>query len=264
MPALTVSRDRWLLSTLIAIHLVAISAASLPDPHELSVGISVAAVSPVDRSARVAPTPLEAIVATLGPMEAAAHRLTEPIRTLTRSYVQAGLRQKWNMFANPVTADQYARVAYYVRSSREPSRVRVFRELVLPGQREDRVRLVHMFRDKAILNSFEALAVNRLERPDSEHFADLDPIAAYFSDRFRAKYLTPDEAITRTEIWFGLAATPAIGDRLTDSQQQQRSTVLERYRDGPVDAPAPGVPLQAGFVQAESDIVWRLEYVQHR
>ena len=78
MPAVTVSRDRWLLSTLIAIHLVAISAASLPDPHELSVGISAAAVSPVDPSARVAPAPLKAIVATLSPTVAATSRTERP------------------------------------------------------------------------------------------------------------------------------------------------------------------------------------------
>lgn len=258
------STERWLFSTLIAIHLVAISAASLPEPRELNLVRPAAAASPVDAIAQVATPALNAIVDALIPVEAQAYRFTTPIRALTRIYIQAGLRQKWNMFANPVTADQYVRVAHYVRSSREPRRVRVFRELALPGQPEDRVRLVHMFRDKAILNSLEALAVHRFESADADAGSDLDPIAAYFDKHFRSTYLAPDEAITRTEIWFGLAPTPPNGNRLTDAQLQERWAVLQRYRDGPVDAPAPVMPLSRGALQGESDIVWRLEYVQNR
>lgn len=258
------STERWLLSTLIAIHLVAISAASLPDPRELGLGITAAAVPPVDAGGRIATPTLNAVVAVLSPWEAQAYGVTESIRAWTRIYIQAGLRQKWNMFANPITADQYVRVAHYVRSSRQPGRVRVFRELVLPGQPEDRLRLVHMFRDKAILNALETLRVNRLEHPGAERFIDLDPIAAFFSTRFRAAYLTPDETITRTEIWFGLAPMPATGDRLSDPQLQERWALLQRYRDGAVDGPAPGTPPEPGVLQGESDIVWRLEYVQNR
>ena len=257
------SSDRWLLSTLIAIHLVAISAASVPDPRELNLVRPAAAGPPFDPIARIAAPALNAVVGALGPLEAQAYRFTAPLRALTGIYVQAGLRQKWNMFSNPVTADQYVRVAYYV-TSREAGRVRVFRELALPGQPEDRARLVHMFRDKAILNSLEALVVSRLEHSEAERFADLDPIAAFFSNRFRAAYLTPYEAITRTEIWFGKAQTPPTGERLTDSQLQERWAVLQRYRDGPVDVPPPITPLQLGALQGESDIVWRLEYAQNR
>jgi hypothetical protein len=259
-----VSAERWLFSTLIAIHLVAISAWSLPDPRELALVRPEAAVRPADSIARIVTPALDAIVAALTPLEAKAYQVTAPLRALTQTYVQAGLRQKWTMFANPVTADQYVRVAHYVRSSREPGRVRVFRELALPGQDEARIRLVHTFRDKAVLNPFEALAVHRSEHPDVDRFSDLDPIAAYFASQFRAAYLTPDEAITRTEVWSGLSPMPATGSRLTDSQLQERWAVLQRYRDGPVDAPVPGVPLQPGALQSESDIVWRLEHVQNR
>ena len=262
--ATTLSSERWLLSALIAIHLVAISVSSLPDPRELDLVRPATAVRPPDSIAHIVTPVLDAIVAALTPLEAQAYRFTAPIRSLTRTYVQAGLRQKWTMFANPVIADQYVRVAHYVRSSREPRRVRVFQELALPDQREDRVRLVHAFRDKAILNPFEALAVNRFEHPGVDSFSDLDPIAAYFDNHFRAAYLTPDEAITRTEVWYGLAPMPATGDRLTDSRLDERWAVLQRYRDGPVDAPVPVAPLQPGALQSESDIVWRLEHVQNR
>ena len=70
------------------------------------------------------------------------------------------------MFANPVTADQYVRVVHYVESSREAGRIRMFSELALPAQRENRVRLVHRFRDKAILNSFETFAANVRDHPE--------------------------------------------------------------------------------------------------
>ena len=257
------SNERWFLSTLIATHLVAISAASLPDPRELNFVPSAATSPPVDSIARLATPALNATAAALSPLEAQAYRLTAPVRTLTRVYVQAGLRQRWNMFSNPVTADQYVRVAHYVRSSREPNRVRVFHELALPGQPEDRARLVHMFRDKALMNSLEAFVVEGREQTGVEP-SELDPVASYFGNRFRAAYLTADEELTRIEIWYGLAPTPATGDRLTDSQLQKRWDVVQRYRDGPFETPAPVTPPQPGAFQGEADIVWRLDYVQNR
>jgi hypothetical protein len=258
-----VSNERWLLSTLIAIHLVAVSAASLPDPRELNFVPPAATSPPIDSIARIATPTLNAAADALSPLEAQAYRLTAPVRALTRFYIQAGLRQRWNMFSNPVTADQYMRVAHYVRSAREPNRLRVFRELALPGQPENRARLVHMFRDKALMNSIEAFVVNGQEHPDVEP-SDLVPVAAYFGNRFRSAYLTAGEEITRTEIWYGLAPTPPTGDRLTDSQLQKRWDVLQRYWDGPLEVSAPVTPLQRGALQGEADIVWRLNYVQNR
>ena len=257
------SRERWLVSTLIAIHLVAISASSLPDPRELDL-LRASPGQPIDAMARTVAPPLNAAVAALTPLEAHAFALTAPTRALTRIYIQAGLRQKWNMFANPVTTDQYVRVAHHVESSQDQGRIRVFRELVLPGQREDRPRLVHMFRDKAILNSFETLAINRTEHPEAENYSALDPVAAYFRNRFTTAYLAPGETVQRTEVWFGAAPTPPVGDRLPDSQVQARWSRLQRYWDGPVDVPAPRTPTEPGALESEADIVWRLEYVQNR
>jgi hypothetical protein len=258
-----VSSERWLVSTLIAIHLVAISASSLPYPRELDL-VRAAPGQPVDVIARTVAPALNAAVAVVTPLEAHAFALTASIRAITRIYIQAGLRQKWNMFANPVVTDQYVRMAHYVESSRDQGRIRVFRELVLPGQREDRPRLVHMFRDKAILNSLETLAVNRTEHPEARNYSDLDPVAAYFRNRFTEAYLAPGETVQRTEVWFGVAPTPPVGDRLPDSQLQARWSLLQRYWDGPVEVPARRTPTQPGALESEADIVWRLEYVQNR
>ena len=259
------STERWLVSTLIAIHLIAISAASLPDPRELSlVGSGARPAPPADALARTVTPTLDAAVAALTPLEEQAFRLTAPLRMLTRTYIQAGLRQRWNMFSNPVPADQYVRVVHYVGSSREPGRVRVFSELALPGQRENRARPVHMFRDKAILNSLEALAVNRLESHDASRSSDLEPVAAYFGNRFKAAYLAPGETLVRTEVWFGGAPIPPTGQRVTDSTLQERWGVLQRYWDGPDEAPAAPTPPRQGALQGEADIAWRLDYVQKR
>jgi len=258
-----VSSDRWLVSTLITIHLVAISVASLPDPRELSlVGSASRPTAADDALARTVTPTLDAAVAALAPLEDRAFRLTTPLRTLTRTYIQAGLGQRWNMFSNPLTADQYVRVAHYVESSRQPGRIRVFRELVLPGQRENRARLVHMFRDKAIINSLEALAFNRLETHDAARSSDLYPVGAYFGNRFKAAYLAPDETVVRTEVWFGAAPMPPPGRRLTERALQQRWDVLQRYWDGPDEAPPAGTPPLQGTLQGEADIAWRLDYVQ--
>lgn len=258
------SSERWLLSVLIFVHLAAISASSLPDPRELMLAPSGEALPPHDAIARTVTPALDTAVAVLTPIEAQAFKLTAPIRTLTRTYIQAGLRQKWNMFANPVAADQYVRVGYYVETASQPGRIRIFHELVMPGQREDQPRFVHLFRDKAILNALESLSVDRIEHPNAGHYSELNPVAEYFARRFKAVYLAADETVLRTEVWFGIAPSPAVGHRLTDAQLQNRWSVLQRYREGPVDVPAPVRPWELSALQSESDIVWRLEYVQKR
>jgi hypothetical protein len=257
-----VSSEKSLISTLIALHLAAISASSLPDPRELKLVRAADGTPPQDAIARTVTPALDAAVAVLIPLEAHVFRATAPIRALTRPYVQAGLQQKWNMFANPFAADQYVRVRYHVGSSVQPGRIRLFQELVLPDQREDQPRLVHKFRDKAILHAFETLSVRRVDHPDA--VADLNPIAAYFARRFKAVYLAQDEMVLATEVWFGAAPIPATGHRLTDAQLQQRSAVIERYREGPMEVPGPVMRLEEGALQSESDIVWRLDSVQGR
>jgi hypothetical protein len=255
-----VSSERWLLSLLIVIHLVAISASSVPDPRDLN-ATRAAAPPATDSVARFATPAWDALFAVLAPLEAQVFRFTAPLRTLTRTYVQAGLRQKWDMFANPVTTDLYVRVVHAVESSREPGRIRMFAELVLPAQQEDRVRLVHKFRDKAVMNSLETFAADRRDHPEAHDSSDLEPIATYFGKRFRAAYLAQDETVLRTEVWFGAALIPPIGQRVPNSQLHERWAVLQRYWDGPVESLSPAVPSRPGVLQGESDIVWRLDYV---
>jgi hypothetical protein len=256
-----VSSERWLLSVLIVIHLVAISASSIPDPHDLNAGQSETPGAPDSLASFVTPA-LDRAVVTLASFETQVFRLTVPVRALTRMYIQAGLRQKWDMFANPMTADQYVRVVHYIEAPHELGRIRVFRELVLPAQHEDRVRLIHKFRDKAVLNSFETFTVNRRDHPETNPELALKPIAAYFGQQFTRRYLALNETVVRTEVWFGVAEIPLTGHRAPDVQLQNRRVVLQRYWDGPVQDFSFVSPSEPGSVQSESDIVWRLGYIE--
>jgi hypothetical protein len=249
-----VSSERWFLSFLIVVHLVAISASAIPDPLLVEAIKSEEPVSGANE--RLTPV-LDRFAATLTSVEADVFRFTTPLRALTRTYIQAGLRQKWDMFANPVRVDLYVRVAQSVASSQQPGRVRVFQELALPAQHEDEVRLTHKFRDKAVLNAFEALSANRRDQVEADPDAALKPIARYFRNRFRASYLTPDEMVVRTEVWLGTAPIPPKGERLSDSQMEERWRVLQRYWNGPVEE-----QFSSTTAQREADIVWTLEYAE--
>ena len=252
--ACTVSNERLFLSFLIVVHLVAISASAIPDPVSLE---AIKSEEPTSGANEWLTPVLNRFVAKLTPVEADAFRFTTPVRALTRTYIQAGLLQKWDMFANPVRVDVYVRVAQYVASSQQPGRVRVFQELALPAQHEDEVRLTHKFRDKAVLNAFEALAASRRDEVGTDPDAALKPIARYFRNRFRTSYLTPDETILRTEVWFGTAPIPPKGERVSDSQLEERWRVLQRYWNGRVEE-----QFASTTVQREADIVWSLAYAE--
>lgn len=131
----------------------------------------------------------------------------------------------------------------------------------MPAQHEDSVRLTHRFRDKAIINSLETYAADRRDHPEADSSADLQSLAFYFDQRFRATYLSQDETVRRTEVWFGGALIPPIGQRVPDDELRERWTVLQRYWEGPVEEPSIGQPPEPGVLQGESGIVWRLEYV---
>jgi len=164
------------------------------------------------------------------------------------------------MFSNPVPADQYLRVDEYIASTGS-NRPRVFQQLALPAQREDRVRLVHKFRDKAVLNALETFLVTRAKDPAAGIPKDLEPVARYFREQFRQSYLHAGERVLRTDIWFGNAPIPPPGQRVGRSAADERHQALARYWDGPSEAfPADTAP-EPDALQHEADIVWKLEYV---
>ena len=188
---------------------------------------------------------------------------TKPLRVLTDPYMSVGLRQKWNMFSNPMTVDQYVRVDQYVESPATPLSIRIFRELAFPAQREDRVRLVHAYRDKAVLNALEAFSIARSRRKDVEPApADLRPLTKYFRNRFQHNFLNGEEHVVRTDVWFGQADIPPPGQRLTAEQRESRIAALATYWDGPAEAGRSPLPPRLGASLREDGIVWRLEYIE--
>lgn len=251
------TKQRWAISLLITCHLTALVVASIPDPEGLAVapprltedGVMRSPITEfLDRSAArmAASVPVIRVV-------------TSPLHVLVDPYMSVGLRQRWNMFSNPMIVDQYVRVDEYVQS--RGSSLRVFRELALPAQREDRVRVVHKFRDKAVLNSLEAFVVAVSRRAPSEPLPnDLEPVARYFRNRFRREYLHDDGQVVRTDVWFGQAPMPAVGQRRTAEERESRNATLAAYWDGPAEMPPLFALPDVGAQQREGSIIWRLEY----
>jgi hypothetical protein len=256
-----VTGQRGLISAFIAFHLVALAINSLPDlaqrpPVQPSRAIEFNALS-----AAVTPI-LDRIAADLQMLEASIVRVVAPLRPLTEPYITFGLEQKWDMFSGPLPTDQYVRVDEYVVSAGS-RRFRVFQELVLPAQREDLLRFVHKFRDKAVLAvRDEFLATRTHDGQPVDTPRDVRPLAKYFRDRFRREYLNADEDVVRTEVWLGEAPTPPLGQRLSDGQREKRLAVLQRYWDGPSERPTSTVVPPVGATQPEADILWTLKYAE--
>jgi hypothetical protein len=88
----------------IVLHLVALVVSSLPDPGELNPVLPRRALDNHTISAAVAPA-LDRGAAWLRATEPGIVNAVKPLRVLTQPCISVGLRQKWNMFSNPVTAD---------------------------------------------------------------------------------------------------------------------------------------------------------------
>jgi hypothetical protein len=256
-----VAKLRGLISACIAFHLVALAVESLPDPDELRRVEPHRANTTNRLSAALTPT-LDRIAAGIRAVEPTLANVVAPLRFVTRPYVAVSLTQRWDMFSNPMTIDQYVRVDQYVMSSGRRS-ARVFQELVLPAQREDQPQFVHKFRDKAMLIARDAFVSNRRRDPRAAVPPDdLRPVARYFRNQFLRNYASPDERVLRTEVWLGESPIPPLGERVSEHEFAARLDVLQRYWDGPSERPPiTGTPA-IGAVQREADIEWKLEYAE--
>ena len=255
----TVKPGRWILSVLITLHAVALLIASLPNSRDLA-SIDQSRAAQANASATALQSMLDRGADSLLSIEPRLVRSSARLRMLALPYISLGLRQKWNMFSNPMTVDQYVRVDQYVVSHGPGRSPRVFSELALPAQRDDRVRLVHEFRDKAVLNALETFFVNRVQNNGTgPPPTDLEPVARYFRNSFRGEYLQPDERVVRTDVWFGEVSIEPPRHRLTPQQRASRLATISKYWYGPIEVPRTSVP-KHGAMQREDSILWRLEY----
>jgi hypothetical protein len=200
--------------------------------------------------------------------------LTSPLRPAVSFYMRlTGLAQNWAMFSNPPTTAQYMRLRYYVQPSN--GRTWVATELVLPANREDRVRIVQSFRD-SYRDKALAIASGRFyERRNQALVApetrpeqlpnDLAPVLRYFAREFARTRLSPEDAIVRAELWMGNAPIAPLGTAPDASMRLERAVVLQSYYDGPVvqRLRIPDYPPYHG-VDREADISWVLEYYEER
>jgi hypothetical protein len=263
---------RRLIAIFLGWHLFAISVDALPPPNRLT---NFQPRPPgFEQNAlfyRVT-LALDAIAAGTAVLERAAWRATRPAHRLVAYYLRVtGLGQTWAMFANPPTYDQYMRVRYYVSSP--PGREWTATELVLPTNREDRVRTFQSYRD-SYRDKALAVAVARFyERRRADLIAPatrpeqlpdaLAPVARYFAREFARTHLRSGERIVRTEVWHGTAPTAPFGEDADERVKLDRAVALQAYYDGPIEQRLnvpPYPPYHAG--QREADISWILEYYE--
>ena len=260
-------RTRRVVAAFVGWHLLAITIGALPNPAALPSRVPRGAVAPV--TTRV----LDTLAAWYRPVVWGLWRVTAPLRPVTDAYLTlTGLGQRWNMFSNPPTYDEYLRVRYYVEPAGGAAPW-IATELLMPTEPEYEPRLAGAFRDsyrdKAFaiaLNTFLDRRDRRLVAPDTRpgELPDaLAPVARYFTHRFADRSLRPDERVVRAEVWYGTVANAPPGESIHLDALARRRTILERYYEGPVEERRlvpPYPPYHAR--EREADIAWILQYFE--
>ena len=261
------SRSRGCISLLLAFHVVAITRAAIPNPRSLEVeerdgappsNLLSSVLTPVlDWSAGVAASAQRRFL-----------EVTAPIRPATQAYVDTGLPQRWNLFAEPMRQHRYIRFDYYI-ASENSTKPTVYQELVVPTQTEADVRYSYRPVDKALRKSVNAFIARldddsptgRAEDARATPAKRLAPMFRYFNTRFLAQLNVPADRLVRTEMWLGAAPIPPLGQQFDPAVYRQRLDHLTRYRDIEPDLLAP-VPYPAiGEHSQEVDVGWLLAYV---
>ena len=270
LPLKPMSRIRWVASLLIAFHVVALTSATIPDPEEFQVFRGQPHTS--DRVAQVMRPIADQAIVTVFWLYQRLIGVVRPLRVVTRPYLTSGVGvQNWRMFSNPYTTDQYVRLDYYVSTdgSSSSSSQRLFREVVLPPDREEEIRILHTFQSKSILAQLEKYKVfmyksARLKSADpaAESRRLFSPITKFYRRRLAAQ-LAMGERVVRTEMWFGAATIPPRGEELPDDVEAHRLSLLEPYRSGPTVVPVVSRTLARPRLSTEGggDIVWTLLFI---
>jgi hypothetical protein len=256
------SGRQWFISLLIVYHVVAVVVDAIPDPARMKPVLPEVRHPTEDAVASVLTPAFDRVAAWMPRLEPKLFAATEPLRWLTRPYIHAGLRQHWNMFTDVAGEDRYLRLDYYVQSG--GSRPRRIQELVFPAGREDRVRVLHDFRDKAVINLLADFFDSQVQSPADVHTTDgLTPLVRSFTRQFKARELTDRDRVLRTEVWSGAAPIPPRGQAVPDSVLSARLEVLSSYYAGPVSSVVSGSASRVvGDREREADITWKLVGIQ--
>jgi hypothetical protein len=263
---------RHLVTAFVVWHLCAIVIGAVPPPNQLS------HFPPRDQPHTLGPlfdratAGFDLLARALMVVPRAIGWAAQPIRPAVSWYLSlSGVGQSWAMFSNPPTYDQYVRTRYYVQPPE--GRQWMATELVMPANREDRVRLLQSYRDSYRDKAF-ALALDaffRRRKPalvapgttSAQLPDDLAPIARFFARRFERRLEGSGERIVRIEVWVGNVATPGLGLPADRAALVERSAALQAYYDGPIEQRInvpPYPPYHGG--EREADIGWVLEYYE--
>jgi len=268
------SLSRWALSAFIVWYLVSLVVAAVPGAATLE-AVRPVRHAPYDRvSGYLAPW-FDSAAGVVAHMARRISASVDVVRPATGEVLtQAGMAQRWDMFANPLRTAQYLRVKWYVAATSGGSTRPRWSgtKLVLPTSREDRVRGVTSFRDF----SLDRPLAGAIDRDHPSGAADpeslrkferaLRPAIHYFTRQFEETRLGPDEHVVRVEAWHGTAAIPPPYASTEDhGTGVPRLQALRNYYDGVLEEPVIDTTYPPYFaVQNESDIRWTLEYIESR
>lgn len=252
---------RWMLSALIVFHITAVLMGLLPQPSELKAVTEVRHPVETDRVALVLTPIFDRLALFVERSERILYDATRSIRMATRFYARTGLKQRWQMFANPSTDDRYIRLRYYVDSGE--IFLNVSTELVLPVADTESRRYV---RGKAIRNALNSYQdkdyrTPSLDSPESIVFPDLVPVTRYYRDRFVRARLKNPQRVVRTEFWLGRAPIPPPGYQLDANTISKRERMLDAYKSLPQTTASRYTLPARGASEREADIVWNLQFV---
>lgn len=256
------SRQRWILSSLIVFHLMAVCVAVVPAPAEVPVAGPVRTPRGSDWLSNELTPAFDRAALVVGRAEPVLYMMLAPVRAVTQPYI-AGLRQRWQMFADPFTEDRYVMLRYYVDSGGRT--VETFSELVLPVGPDESSRY---FRGKAIRNALDSYVKREFrETPLSadaavapEVYQYLVPVVRYYRDRFE-RWHPEMGRVDRTEFWYGVARIPPRGQRHAPGVLERRAEALAAYNPlRPASLPRAAAP-RRGARAEDADIQWTLEYI---
>ena len=253
----------WILSGLIAAHLVAITFAAIPRPAAGQ--LRHVARDDGDPVAAILEGPMTRLAVTLDAAQKRLQAWGRPVGAATRPYVRSGLSQNWSMFSSVLTVQRYVRLDYYVEPPSGMSAV--YQQLVLPSQPEGRARLVYRSADKAVrvvLGEYRAsLRDEESDLTDSEselsQYARLAPLIRHFTARFCDRSGVPRAHISRLEVWTGRVPIPPPGRARIALDGGSRWEALARYR---TLVPQPIASALKSDVPPRDGITWQLLHVE--
>jgi hypothetical protein len=260
------SAREWLLSILIAAHIVAVTLAAIPRP--VSGPMQTVERPDGDPVAAALGPPLTALAQGLNRVQRTVYRTPATVRRYARAYTASVLPQNWSMFSDVLRVQRYLRLDYRVQVPGETPAV--YQQLVLPSQVEGEPRLIYRSADKAVRvvmgaymarlrDEEEGSLTIEDERPNT---ARLRPLLQHFTNRFAQQRGISREHIARVEIWAGSVPTPPPGEQPLFPAALRRD-VLARYRTLKPQ-PAPSVPQALWTMQQQGDLSWQLVHAEER